>query len=128
MFKLKNAVQDRAFVDDVFKAETEALESEGGFIELLEAVLAKWGRSGFLPQALEVLHAIEVHQDVMQTVQAVRRLGVGCHIGSNQQSFRASHMSKELGYRLLFDTELSIIERDARDALAAQKLEFPALA
>ena len=105
VLKLENEAQARSFVDDVFEAETAVLESEGGFIELLEAVLAKWGRSGFLPQALEVLHAIEVHQDVMQTVQAVRRLGVGCHIGSNQQSFRARHMSEELGYGLLFDTE-----------------------
>ena len=40
---LENESQARAFVDDVFEAETAVLESEGGFMELLEAVLAKWG-------------------------------------------------------------------------------------
>lgn len=105
VLNLDNALQAKAVLDDVFEAETEALETGGGFIERLEAVLAKWGRSDFLSETLNVLHAIEVHQDVMQTVQAIRRLGIRCHIGSNQQAARAKHMSEGLNYRHLFDTE-----------------------
>ena len=103
--KLEDESHAKAVLDDVFKAETEVLETEGGFTERLEAVLAKWGRSGFLSEALSVIHAIEVHQDVMQSVQAIRRLGIRCHIGSNQQTSRAKHMSEGLNYRSLFDTE-----------------------
>lgn len=95
----------KAFLDDVFAAETEVLESDGGFTERLEAVLAKWERPGLIPNALNVMHAIEVHQDVMQVVQAVRGSGIRCHIASNQQTSRANHMSEGLNYKSLFDTE-----------------------
>ena len=102
---LEDESQARAVVEDIFEAEAEALESEIGFVERLEAVLAKWRRSSFISETLNVLHAIEVRHDVMQTVQAVRRLGIRCHIRSNQQALRARHMSEGLNYRSLFDTE-----------------------
>ena len=102
---LSNEAQAKAVLEDVFAAETEVLESDGGFTERLEAVLAKWERPGFLQEALKVIHAIEVHQDVMHTVQAIRRSGIRCHIASNQQTSRAKHMSEGLNYRSLFDTE-----------------------
>lgn len=105
VLKLEEESQAKAVLHDVFEAETEVLETEGGFTERLEAVLAKWGRSGFLPQTLAVLHSIEVHHDVMRTVQAIRRSGIRCHIASNQQTVRAKHMSEGLNYRFLFDTE-----------------------
>ncbi len=95
----------QAVVADIFAAETKVLECEGGFVERLEAVLVKWGRAGLLAETLKVLHAIDVHDDVMQTVQAVRRAGIGCHIASNQQTLRARHMSEGLNYRALFDSE-----------------------
>ena len=102
---LKDESQAKAVLEDVFAAETEALESDGGFAERLEKVLAKWERPGLVLEALNVMHAIEVHQDVMQVVQAVRRSGIPCHIASNQQTSRAKHMSEGLNYRSLFDTE-----------------------
>ena len=105
VLKLEGEAQAAALLADVFAAETEVLETEGGFSERLDVVLAKWGRPGFLSEALSVIHAIEVHQDVMQTVQTIRRLGIRCHIGSNQQTSRAMHMSEGLNYRSLFDTE-----------------------
>ncbi|MFT4172236.1 MAG: HAD-IA family hydrolase [Rhodocyclaceae bacterium] len=102
---LADESQAKAVLDDVFQAETEVLESEAGFIERLEAVLAKWGRPGRLSETLHVLQAIDVHEDIMHTVQAVRRAGIRCHIASNQQSLRARHMSEVLNYRSLFDGE-----------------------
>jgi putative hydrolase of the HAD superfamily len=105
VLRLKDELQAKALVDDIFAAETEVLESPTGFMDKLEAVLAKWDRSSFMVETLNVLYAIEVHQDVMQTVQAVRRLGIRCHIGSNQQAFRAKHMSEGLNYRSLFESE-----------------------
>ncbi|SDP12763.1 putative hydrolase of the HAD superfamily [Rhodoferax sp. OV413] len=102
---LEDASQAKAVLDDIFEAETEVLEAETGFLERLEAVLAKWGRSSFLSETLNVLLSIEVHHDILQTVQTIRRSGLQCHIGSNQQTLRARHMSEGLNYRSLFDTE-----------------------
>jgi putative hydrolase of the HAD superfamily len=105
VLRLKDESQARALLEDIFAAETEALESDGGFAELLEELLEKWERPGFALEALNVMHAIEVQQDVMQVVQAVRHSGIPCHIASNQQTSRARHMSEGLNYRSLFDTE-----------------------
>jgi len=105
VLKLEDESQARAVLDDVFAAETEVLEQEGGFAERLDAVLAKWGRAGHRSDVLNVLHAIDVHPELLQTVQALRRSGIRCHIASNQQTSRARHMSETLNYRSLFDTE-----------------------
>lgn len=102
---LHDELQAKAVVDDIFEAETEVLASTTGFIEKLEAVLAKWNRASLVSETLDVLHAIEVHDDVMQIVQAIRRSGIRCHVASNQQSLRAKHMSEGLNYRFQFDSE-----------------------
>ena len=41
----------------------------------------------------------------LQTVQAIHRLGIGCHIGSSPQTLRAKPMSEEPNDKTLFDTE-----------------------
>ena len=105
VLNLDDASQARAVMEDILAAETEVLHSATGFTERLEATLAHWGRATFVAQTLDVLHAIEVHADVMQTVQAVRRSGIRCHVGSNQQALRAKHMSEALDYKSLFDSE-----------------------
>lgn len=102
---LEDETQAEALVNDILEAETEVLESSTGFLERLQARLAKWNRAGMVSETLNALHAIEVHADVMATVQALRRAGFRCHIGSNQQSLRAKHMSETLNYRSLFDQE-----------------------
>lgn len=68
-------MQAKAVPDDIFEAEAEVLESATGFIEKLKAVPTKWSRASSLAETLDVLHAIEVRDDVMQTVQAIRRSG-----------------------------------------------------
>lgn len=87
-------------------------------------MLSKWGRSGLLNEALAVLHSVELHHDVMQTVQAIRRLGIRFHIASNQQALRAKHMSEGLNYGSLFDSEfyscfIGSAKPNARDAQAS---------
>lgn len=103
--RLDDESHARVVLDEVFAAEIESLESEGGFAERLENVLARWGRAALVREALDVMHDIEVHHEVMQVVQAVRRSGIPCHIASNQQSSRARHMSEGLNYKALFDAE-----------------------
>lgn len=105
LLELEDEMQVEALVNDIFEAETEVLESTTGFVERLEEKLAKWNRAAMVSETLNALHAIEVHADVMQTVQALRRAGFRCHIASNQQALRAKHMSETLNYRSLFDHE-----------------------
>lgn len=105
LLELENEMQAEALVNDILEAETEVLESTTGFVERLEEKLAKWKRAAMVSETLNALHAIEVHADVMQTVQALRRAGFGCHVASNQQSLRAKHMSETLDYQSLFDGE-----------------------
>jgi len=105
VLELEDETQVEAVLNDILEAETEVLESPTGFMERLEATLAKWSRSTLVSATLNALHAIEVHADVMQTVQALRRAGFRCHVGSNQQALRAKHMSEVLNYRSLFDSE-----------------------
>jgi putative hydrolase of the HAD superfamily len=105
VLQLEDESQAEAVVADILEAETEVLQVKTGFVERLERTLAKWGRSSFLSETLDVFYAIEVHADVLQTVQAVRRSGIRCHIASNQQAFRAQHMPMVLNYRSLFDRE-----------------------
>lgn len=105
LLQLDDEAQARTVVEAILAAETEVLHTTSGFTERLEQALARWGREKLVAQTLEVLHAIEVHADVMQTVQALRRSGIPCHIGSNQQAMRATHMSIGLDYRSLFDRE-----------------------
>lgn len=105
LLALEDEMQAEALVNDILDAETEVLESTTGFEERLEAKLVKWNRAAMVSETLKALHAIEVHADVMQTVQALRRAGYRCHIASNQQALRAKHMSETLNYRSLFEHE-----------------------
>ncbi|MBS1209942.1 MAG: HAD-superfamily hydrolase, subfamily variant 3 [Proteobacteria bacterium] len=105
VLKLEDDAQAEAVLCDIFEAETEVLESRTGFIEKLEVKLAKWNRPDMVFETLNALLSIEVHSDIMRTVQCLRRAGIRCHIGSNQQALRAKHMSEVLNYKSLFDSE-----------------------
>ncbi len=105
VLNLEDEAQVEAVLNDILEAETEVLESPTGFMERLEAKLAKWDRAAFVSATLNALHAIQVRADVMQAVQGLRRAGIRCHVGSNQQAFRAKHMSEVLNYKSLFDSE-----------------------
>jgi putative hydrolase of the HAD superfamily len=105
VLNLDDESQAKAVVKDILEAETKVLKSATGFTEQLEVVLSNWERSKLLLETLNVLHDIEVYADIMQTVQAIRRSGIHCHIGSNQQSLRAGHMSSTLNYKSLLDSE-----------------------
>jgi putative hydrolase of the HAD superfamily len=120
LLELEDEMQAELLVNDILEAESEVLESTTGFVERLEGKLAKWNRAAMVWETLGALHAIEVHADVMRTVQALRRAGFGCHIGSNQQALRAKHMSETLNYRSLFDHEFYSCFLGA----AKPKLEF----
>lgn len=94
-----------AFMQDVFAVEQPCLVGEGDFVAGFSAVLSKWNSHYAADEALRVFTQIDVHDGIIQLVQALRRDGIACHIASNQNAYRASYMSQELGYGKLFDTE-----------------------
>lgn len=94
-----------SFLQDVLQAESSCLCAPGGFDAALAQVLVKWQRTGHLAEILRALNAIDVHEEVMRVVRALRDAGVPCHIASNQQAGRARHMSEVLGYKTRFTRE-----------------------
>ncbi|TAK45965.1 MAG: HAD family hydrolase [Betaproteobacteria bacterium] len=94
-----------AFVQDFDAAERSALRVSAGFEDALASVLGRWNCSEKLHQALRILTTIEVYDDVLDAVQALRHSGMPCHLATNQQAHRARHMSEVMAYRELFDRE-----------------------
>jgi putative hydrolase of the HAD superfamily len=102
---LSNDADVNAFMQDVFVAERPCLVGEGDFVASFAAVLAKWKSCYAVDEALRVFTQIEVENEVIQLIQSLRIDGIACHVASNQNSYRASYMSDDLGYYKLFDTE-----------------------
>lgn len=93
------------FAAALSRAEAACLCGEADFAQRLANVLAEWGSSVPVERVLRAWHDIEVDATVLPIVAAVRAGGTLCCVASNQQSYRARHMSQVLGYRTLFDRE-----------------------
>lgn len=91
------------FVVELFAAEKPCLTGHADFARELAAVLGRWSSSGTLADALAIWTNIEVDTDVIATIAALRRSGIGCFLASNQQAHRAGYMRDVLGYQALFD-------------------------
>jgi putative hydrolase of the HAD superfamily len=100
-----DAIRLDTFMRDVLAAELSVLCVSAGFEDRLATVLDRWNCSERLAEALRVLTAIEVYDDVMEAVQSLRHSGAACYLATNQQANRARHMSEVMGYRSLFDGE-----------------------
>lgn len=94
-----------SFLQDILQAESAALCMRNGFVEALKLVLDKWQRPERLADALHALNAIDIYEDVMQVSLSLQRVGISCHIASNQQASRAHQMSEVLNYKTLFGQE-----------------------
>jgi putative hydrolase of the HAD superfamily len=94
-----------AFVRDVFAAERPALTGRSDFVRALLEVLSRWQCHGTLDDALDVWTMIEVEAEIVHAIQELRRTGTRCYLATNQESYRARHMSEALGYADLFDQE-----------------------
>jgi len=93
------------FLQDMFIAEKAALTSPHGFNRALKDVLRKWECRGDTGDFLKAWRMIDVRSDLVEVIRALRRSGIRCYLASNQEANRAAHMSRELGYRDLFDKE-----------------------
>lgn len=93
------------FVKELFAVEKPCLSGAADFPTELGGVLERWRSPTPVAQALQVWTNIEVHTDVIELIESLRRGGMPVHLASNQQAHRARYMSAELGYRSVFDRE-----------------------
>ena len=93
------------FIQAIFDAERPCLTGDADFRDTLATVLADWKLESFHEAFMRVFHDIQIDQGVLRQVETIRKLGVMCCLASNQQSYRAKHMSVVLGYKRLFDRE-----------------------
>lgn len=93
------------FVKAVFEVEDHALEGRSDFIGALSELLLERQCPGTLQDALAAWTMIEPDSGMTDVVRALRRGGLRCYLGTNQEPHRASYMSEQLGYSGLFDRE-----------------------
>jgi putative hydrolase of the HAD superfamily len=91
------------FKSDIFAAERPCHDGRGDFLPALRQVLVKWNCVGSVDAALRAWTAIEVDRPIRDLIAEVRASGVPCHLASNQEPYRARHMSDVLDYRSVFD-------------------------
>jgi putative hydrolase of the HAD superfamily len=94
-----------ACMADCFAAEAPCLIGAADFAEALTPVLAKWNATCDAAALMAEWRTIEVDRSVLALVGALRRSGVYCGLASNQERYRAGHMSEQLAYREVFDRE-----------------------
>ena len=92
-----------AFLDEAFAAERPALTGEVRWLDVLPALLARWGIGDALDEVLAVWLSIEEVPAVRPLVEKVRSAGVRCALATNQDEPRASYMRVQLGYDELMD-------------------------
>jgi putative hydrolase of the HAD superfamily len=96
------AGQGRAFVDDIFVTEKEAMTGTRSFREVLDEVAARWPVAVPVDELIRHWRRIEVCPATVELVRELRRTGVRCYLATNQHAYRAAAMA-DLGYRDLFD-------------------------
>src|SRR5262245_24406491 len=94
-----------AFVAAVFDAERHAVAGGFDFIAAFAELLVRWHCQGDIEDGLRAWTMIEPDAEVVQLVQALRQRNLTCCLATNQEPYRASFMSQQLGYRGLFDRE-----------------------
>lgn len=92
------------FMRYTWKEECPTLAGEGDYLEVLARDLRTFG----IDTPAEVVFAdvwqnIQVHDDVLALVEAIRAAGYGVHLGTNQDRHRGEYMRQALGYERIFE-------------------------
>jgi putative hydrolase of the HAD superfamily len=92
-------------LDEVFATERAALTGQGDFREDLQAVLRRAGVGVPVDEVLRLWSRIEPVPGMLDLVAELRAREYPCFVASNQQRYRARHMSTVLGYGRAFTGE-----------------------
>ncbi|WP_432878312.1 HAD family hydrolase [Kribbella sp. CA-245084] len=92
-----------AFVADLMAAEKPCLIGKVDFRDALADVLRRWNSLASVDEALEPWSWFAAEPEVVSLIGSLRAAGVGCHLATNQQSYRRTIMQDERGYGAWFD-------------------------
>jgi putative hydrolase of the HAD superfamily len=93
------------FLAEVFAHERSCYLGKVDFPGKMADLLARWSCDGSVADALRAWTAIETDRGIHGLIARLRASGRRCYLASNQEPYRARHMSETLGYRSLFDGE-----------------------
>ncbi|WP_433006567.1 HAD-IA family hydrolase [Kribbella sp. CA-294648] len=91
------------FILDLMASEAPTLTGKGDFREALAEVLQRWSSTGTLEEVLQLWHQFEADPVVVGWIQQLRAAGIGCHLATNQQTYRRAIMHDERRYGDWFD-------------------------
>ncbi|WP_462188214.1 HAD family hydrolase [Frankia sp. CcWB2] len=96
--------RSREFLHRTWKDELPMLAGRGDYMPVLAATLAEFAVSTPVEDVYrDVWHRIDVMDESLALVRALRLRGYGVHLGTNQERHRAAYMRSALGYDRLFD-------------------------
>lgn len=96
--------RSREFLHATWEEELPMLAGVGEYRPLLEQRLRDHGVDATVDEVLEaVWYRIELDERSMEIVRTLREMGYGVHLGTNQESLRATHMKSALGYDVAFE-------------------------
>ncbi|HJL60578.1 MAG TPA: HAD-IA family hydrolase [Pseudomonadales bacterium] len=91
------------FIADIVAVERTCLTGQGDFVSDLKGVLVDWQSRATIEEALQVWTTITPDENVLEVVRSLRAHSIKVALATNQQSFRANHMKKTLGYDEVFN-------------------------
>jgi len=92
-------------MDEIFEKERASLTGQGDFREALQAVLRQANVTVTVDEVLRFWSMIEIVPGMLELVAELRAREYPCFLASNQQRYRARHMSTTLGYAEAFTGE-----------------------
>lgn len=97
--------RSREFLHFTWGHEGPALAGEGDYRAMLAEDLRSYGVEAAVDEILEaVWYRIESDERSLALVRRMRESGLGVHLGTNQDPYRAGYMRRALGYEAHFDT------------------------
>ena len=83
----------------------ECVEGRSCLKELLSYELPKWGFRGSVEEYMEFWFQTEssLDKEVLELVSELKKKGIRCHLGSNQEKFRANFLCEILGLKNYFE-------------------------
>jgi HAD superfamily hydrolase (TIGR01509 family) len=91
------------FIDDLMVSERPSIRGEGDFYQAVAEVLARWESATPVEEAVQPWAWFEADPVVVDLIQQLRKAGIGCHLATNQHSYRRAIMQDERHYGELFD-------------------------
>ena len=91
------------FLAEALAAERPALTGDVRWLDVLPALLARWGIAEAYDEVVSVWLTIEPVLGARDVVGELRSGGVRCYLATNQDEHRGRFMHRELGYGDLLD-------------------------